>query len=90
MNENGEQLSEETLEPSMDILYSAIQDTLRKGDVFTKYSSSQYVVMLPSANAEKGGEIAAKRLRDYFDKIKKDPGVVLKTDLTMMNMVERS
>ena len=51
MNENGEQLSEETLEPSMDILYSAIQDTLRKGDVFTKYSSSQYVVMLPSANA---------------------------------------
>ncbi|MBR3056844.1 MAG: diguanylate cyclase [Clostridiales bacterium] len=90
MNENGEQLSEETLEPSMDILYSAIQDTLRKGDVFTKYSSSQYVVMLPSANAEKGGEIAAKRLRDHFDKIKKDPGVVLKTDLTMMNMVERS
>ncbi len=90
MNENGEQLSEETLEPSMDLLYSAIQDTLRKGDVFTKYSSSQYVVMLPSANAEKGGEIAAKRLRDHFDKIKKDPGVVLKTDLTMMNMVERS
>jgi len=90
LNENGEQLEDDTLEQNMDVLYSAIQDTLRKGDVFTKYSSSQYVVMLPSANAEAGGQIAANRLRDRFDKVKKHPGVVLKTDLTMMDMVERS
>ncbi|MBO4494653.1 MAG: diguanylate cyclase [Clostridiales bacterium] len=90
LNENGEQLDEDTLEPSMDILYSAIQDTLRKGDVFTKYSSSQYVVMLPSAQKELGGQMAAQRLKECFDKRKKHPGVVLKTDVTMMNMVERS
>ncbi len=90
MNENGEQLEADVLQPNMDILYSAIQDTLRKGDVFTKYSSSQYVIMLPSANAESGGKVAADRLKTYFDNIKKDPGVVLKTDLTMMNMVERA
>lgn len=90
VNENGELLDEDVLAPNMDILYSAIQDTLRKGDVFTKYNSSQYVIMLPSASMEAGGQIAANRLKTSFEKLKKDPGVVLKIDLTMMNMVERA
>ena len=90
MNENGELLDEDVLAPNMDILYSAIQDTLRKGDVFTKYNSSQYVIMLPSANLESGGQIAADRLKASFEKLKRDPGVMLKIDLTMMNMVERA
>ncbi len=90
LNENGEKLEDDILEQNMDILYTAIQDTLRKGDVFTKYSSSQYVVMLPSANKEAGGQIAAERLKRFFNEKKSHPGVVLKTDLAMMNMVERT
>ncbi|MBP5491549.1 MAG: diguanylate cyclase [Clostridiales bacterium] len=90
INENGEQLEPDVLEPNMDVLFTAIQDTLRKGDVFTKFSGSQYIVMLPSAHAESGGQVAAKRLQDCFNKSKKNPGVVLKTDLTMMDMVERA
>ena len=89
LDKDGNMLDPEILGPSMDVLFTAIQDTLRKGDVFTKFSGAQYVVMLPSANAESGGKIAADRLTRRFDAINESPEVVLKTDLTMMDMVER-
>ena len=90
VDENDEQLSDKVLEPHMDILFTAIQDSLRKGDVFTKYCGSQYIVMLPSANAESGGRVAADRITTRFDFLKDSPSVILKTDLTMMDMVERA
>lgn len=86
----GEKPDDDQLEAGMDTLFTAIQDTLRKGDVFTKFSSSQYVVMLPSANAEKGGQIAAKRLQTAFNEMNKNGRIEMKTDLTMMDMLERS
>ncbi|MBO4928220.1 MAG: diguanylate cyclase [Clostridiales bacterium] len=87
---DGNMVEAKILEPCMDTLFTAIQDTLRKGDVFTKFSSAQYVIMLPSANAESGGKIAAERLEARFNAINREPNVELKTDLTMMDMVERA
>ena len=89
LDKDGNMLDVRTLEPAMDMLFSAIQDTLRKGDVFTKFSGAQYIIMLPSAKAESGGKIASDRLTKRFNDLNKDPDVVLKTDLTMMDMVER-
>lgn len=86
----GKKPEDEMLQEGMDTLFTAIQDTLRKGDVFTKFSSTQYVVMLPSANAEKGGQIAAKRLESAFASVNKNGRLTIRTDLTMMDLLERS
>ena len=90
LDKEGNMLEAHSLEPAMDVLFTAIQDTLRKGDVFTKFSGAQYIIMLPSAKAESGAKIACDRLQRRFDTINFDPDVVLKLDLTMMDMVERA
>ena len=90
LDPDGKMLEPKILEPAMDVLFTAIQDTLRKGDVFTKFSGAQYIIMLPSAKAETGAKIACDRLQKRFDSINFDPDVVLKLDLTMMDMVERA
>lgn len=90
LDSEGNMLDPNILEPSMDVLFTAIQDTLRKGDVFTKFSGAQYIIMLPSAKAESGAKIACDRLQKRFDAINFNPDVTLKLDLTMMDMVERA
>lgn len=90
LDAEGNMLDPKVLEPAMDVLFTAIQDTLRKGDVFTKFSGAQYIIMLPSAKAESGAKIACGRLQKRFESINFDPDVVLKLDLTMMDMVERA
>ena len=90
LDSEGNMLDPNILEPSMDVLFTAIQDTLRKGDVFTKFSGAQYIIMLPSAKAESGARIACDRLQKRFDAINFNPNVTLKLDLTMMDMVERA
>ncbi len=90
LDSEGNMLDPNILEPSMDVLFTAIQDTLRKGDVFTKFSGAQYSIMLPSAKAESGARIACDRLQKRFDAINFNPNVTLKLDLTMMDMVERA
>ena len=90
LDAEGNMLDPKVLEPAMDVLFTAIQDTLRKGDVFTKFSGAQYIIMLPSAKAESGAKIACSRLQKRFESINFDPDVVLKLDLTMMDMVERA
>lgn len=90
VDSNGNKLENDLLQEGMDTLFSTIQNTLRKGDVFTKLSSTQYVVMLPSANAEKGGQVAAKRLESAFAEANQDESVRIKIDLTMLDLLERA
>lgn len=49
----------------MEILGKEIQENLRQGDVFTQYSSSQYLVMVPDTDAY-GAEIIAERIRTAY------------------------
>lgn len=49
----------------MELLGKEIQENLRQGDVFTQYSSSQYLVMVPDADAV-GAEIIAERIRTAY------------------------
>lgn len=48
-------------------LHNAIQFSLRRGDVFTRYSVSQFLIMLPAINYE-NGEMVMKRIIRNFKK----------------------
>ena len=55
----------EKLEEMAGELYSAIQNTLRKSDAFTKYNRSQFLVMLVGTNRE-NSQIAIDRIINQF------------------------
>ena len=59
LEEDEDKLDPERLEGLMEELYEIIRNALRKGDAFTQYSSSQYLLMVlgtSSENARKIGE----------------------------------
>ena len=54
-----------TIDAAMDVLKHTVKSALRSVDVGTKYSSSQYVLILVNTNAE-NGRIVAERLLEQF------------------------
>ncbi len=53
MNAAGDDLpNQKTLNRVMDALHDTIRRTLRKGDIFTRYSLNQYLIMLPTTTYE--------------------------------------
>lgn len=63
----GEFLSFENYARVMDDLGDLIQDALRVGDIYAKYSNCQYVALLDGAD-EKVGKLMEERLKGMFDK----------------------
>lgn len=61
-------LPSDVLEKGMNTLERAIVSSLRAVDVSTRYSSSQYVVILMDADSD-GGNIVARRIVDKFYEI---------------------
>ena len=55
------------LNKAMEHLNYAIRNSLRCSDVYTRYSISQYIVLLPTVTAEKG-EMVLKRITSNFRK----------------------
>ncbi len=51
----------------MDELGSSIRNSLRRGDVYSRYSVSQYLMLLPTATYE-NGEMVLKRIIQNFKK----------------------
>lgn len=49
----------------MDALQSCIHDSLRRGDVFSRYSTNQYILLLPSATYENGERVLKRILRNF-------------------------
>lgn len=68
-----------TVNKAMEDLKNAINETLRKGDVFARYSVSQYVILLPTASYE-NVEMIMKRISSAFYRkyMKKDVGLQYK------------
>ena len=60
-------LSKRSLEKAMEHLGTEIQTNLRRGDVFSRCSSSQFIVMLPRANYENSCMVC-RRLIGAFSK----------------------
>lgn len=49
----------------MNHLQTAVQTSLRRGDAYTRYSVSQYMIMLPSASYENGAMVMARIVRNF-------------------------
>lgn len=60
-------LTQRSLEKAMENLSEQIRLNLRRGDVFTRCSASQYVIMLPQANFENSC-VVCRRLINVFDR----------------------
>ena len=46
-------------------LSNAVSSFLRRGDVYTRYSVSQYMLLLPSASYENGEMVMQRIIRNY-------------------------
>ncbi|MBQ1688118.1 MAG: SARP family transcriptional regulator [Lachnospiraceae bacterium] len=55
-----------TLEAAMKRLYDAIHVSLRRGDVVSKYSGAQYVILLPDITYEDGGMVMERIIKAYY------------------------
>ena len=63
--ENGEDLSQRSLERAMDNMENILRENLRKGDIVSRCSASQFVVMLPQANYENSCMVSERVLRVF-------------------------
>lgn len=61
----GEKPELKVMNKSMEALKETISNTLRRGDVFTRYSVSQYLVLLPTTSYE-NGEMVMQRIQRAF------------------------
>lgn len=64
---NGQLLKPAILTKAMDEMNETIRSSLRRGDVYTRYSISQYMILLPTATYE-NGEIVLRRIAQTFRK----------------------
>ena len=66
-NKDESMMSKRALDSVMDILKVMIRYELRKGDIFTKFSGNQYLVMLPTPSIE-SANLVLKRIIDLYKK----------------------
>lgn len=62
---NGEALTIKRCTETMDSLHDAISRTLRAGDVFTRFSRDQYLIILPSAGYENAAMVLERVIAAY-------------------------
>lgn len=65
---------------AMESLKTILMSCLRKGDVVTRFSATQYIMMLPDTSF-KNGEMVLERIRNRFNKIKRNPDILLSITL---------
>ena len=66
----------ETTKEEMQILYRLLSTQLRKNDIFTRSSHSQYSVILTVPN-EYGSEVAERRILQKYDQVKQHDNIIL-------------
>ena len=54
------------LDAAMKRLLDAINDSLRRGDVVSRYSRAQYVILLPDINYEDGSMVMERIIKKYY------------------------
>lgn len=67
-----ENVSAKSFSTTMSRMSSCIMESLRKGDVYSKCSSSQYILMLPSVSYEDGRMILERILNKYKTQYSRD------------------
>lgn len=82
--------SDSELRGCMEKLYAIIIGSLRKGDVFTQYSSSQYIILLTGVDSEKSGIRVSERIAEVFENLYAETRYKLKCETTLMNGDDRN
>lgn len=65
LDHNGEPLGKKALNLNMERAKACIGSSLRRGDIYSRYSISQYLLMLPSASYENGENVVNRIVRAY-------------------------
>ena len=66
MNAEGDDLpNQKTMNRVMDALYDTIRRTLRRGDIYTRYSLNQYLIMLPTTTYETSNMVMERIKKTY-------------------------
>ena len=74
---NGEPLAKRSLERTMDNMGEHIRMNLRRGDAFTRCSSSQFILLLPQANYENSCMVSRRVISAFHRKYPHSPANVL-------------
>ena len=74
------------LSEEMDILERTLLSGLRSSDIICRYSSNQFLVMLPACQYEDGKKVV-NRLKDEFYKLRKTKKVVLQYNMDEIDIV---
>lgn len=61
----GDQLVKERVNSNMERLREIVNNSLRRGDIYTRYSISQYLLMLPTASFENSEMVVNRIVRSY-------------------------
>ena len=77
---SNKKLEQKLLNKTMEKLKDVISHSLRSGDVFTRYSVSQYLTMIPTTNYENGNMVMQRILKTFRKENAKSP-VILKYTL---------
>lgn len=66
-DQNNEFLSLDIRDREMDLLGKELQNSLRMGDIYTQYSSCQYLVMVSGVSGEDTEKIARRVIKIYYE-----------------------
>lgn len=81
VSEIGKETAKENMRKAMDNLEKALCDTLRIGDVVSRYSSTQYVVMLNSCSYENSALVSNRVLSRFYQTSGKIKGLQVRMDV---------
>ncbi|MDF2686195.1 MAG: transcriptional regulator, family [Clostridia bacterium] len=79
----GNEIDINILKTLMDLLQNTIVSSIRKGDIVSRYSLNQFIIMLPLAALE-NGETVLNRILMRFKKVNKIPKVKINTKLQVI------
>lgn len=88
-NLSGEQPPLNSLSKAMDKLKNCIFNSLRSSDIFSRYSVSQYILMLPTTSYE-SGERVLKRIASEFQKYNNNDRIMLQYKLQPLDPIDKS
>lgn len=74
---NGEPLSKRSLDRAMEQLGEHIRTNLRRGDAFSRCSTSQFIIMLPQANYENSCMVSRRVIGSFHRKYPHSPANIL-------------
>lgn len=81
----GEIVSSEAMEDCVHTLENAIFQSLRRSDVSTRYSNSQFIIVLINSNYN-GAELVVSRVSSIYNEMNKHNYVILSTDIAQMEL----